>query len=167
MSWKDKFQKHILERGYNYTYNVNNVKMSGNKIEACVSGTKDYLVKVDLDDYSMSCTCPYFERANCKHIAALLYYLENEKREDFNTDFESSEDIEELFNIVGVDDRIDFLLDLLLEDRELSNKFRQKFSKGIEREYYLEKLSNILFEDDFDYELSDFIENDMEYLYLV
>lgn len=165
MSWKDKFQKHILERGYNYTYNVNNVKMSGNKIEACVSGTKDYLVKVDLDDYSMSCTCPYFERANCKHIAALLYYLENEKREDFNTDFESSEDIEELFNIVGVDDRIDFLLDLLLEDRELSNKFRQKFSKGIEREYYLEKLSNILFEDDFDYELSDFIENDMEYLY--
>ena len=35
MRWKDKFQKHILERGYNYTYNVNNVKISGNHVEAC------------------------------------------------------------------------------------------------------------------------------------
>ena len=165
MRWKDKFQKHILERGYNYTYNVNNVKKSGNHVEACVSGTKDYLVKVDLDDYSMSCTCPYFERANCKHIAALLYYLENEEREDFNTLFESSDDIEELFSTVSVDDRLNFLLDLLFEDRKLSNRFRLEFSKEIERDYYVEKLSNILFEDDFDFDLSDFIKNDMEYLF--
>ena len=94
MNWKTKFQKHILERGYHYTYNVNRVKRSNNHVEACVSGTKDYLVKVNLDNYSMSCTCPYFEHANCKHVAALLYYLENEEREDFDTDFESSKDIE-------------------------------------------------------------------------
>ena len=165
MNWKNKFQRHILERGYNYTYNVNNVKILGNHVEACVSGTMDYLVKVDLDNYSMSCTCPYFERENCKHIAALLYYLENEEREDFNVSFESSDDIEELFSTISVDDRLNFLLDLLIEDNKLSNKFRHEFSKGIEREYYVEKLSHILFEDDFDFDLSDFIKNDMEHLF--
>lgn len=165
MGWKDKFQKHILERGYNYTYNVGNVKRKGNTVEACVSGTDDYMVKVDLDDYSMSCTCPYFERANCKHIAALLYCLENEEREDFKVSFESSDDIEELFGTVGVDEKLDFLLDLLLEDSKLSNRFRREFSDGIERQYYVERLSDILIEDDFDYKLSDFIDTDMEYLF--
>ena len=79
--------------------------------------------------------------------------------------YESSDDIEELFATVSVDNRLDFLLDLLIEDSELSNRFRSEFSKGIERDYYVEKLSHILFEDDFEFELSDFIENDMEYLY--
>lgn len=76
MDWEYNFQKHILERGYNYTYNVKDLKKKDNLVEATVSGSEDYRVKVNLDDYSMSCTCPYFERDNCKHIAAVLYCLE-------------------------------------------------------------------------------------------
>ena len=165
MDWKYEFQKHILERGYNYTYNVKNLKRKDNLVEATVSGTRDYEVKINLDDYSMSCTCPYFERDNCKHIAAVLYCLEEEKHEKISTDYESSDDIDELFESVDLADRLDFLLDLLYEDKELSNRFRQKFSKTIDRDYYKEKLSDILFEDDFEYELSNFIDEDMGLLY--
>ena len=39
MSWKNMFQKHILERGYYYTYNVKNLKHNGTMVEAVVSGT--------------------------------------------------------------------------------------------------------------------------------
>ena len=165
MKWENKFQKHILERGYNYTYNVKNLKMTDSMVEAVVSGTEDYMVKINLDDYSMSCTCPYFERANCKHIAAVLYYLEAQKHKNITADFESSPDIEDLFDKVDIEDKLDFLLDILIEDSELSNRFRRQFSNGIDRRYYKQKLSEILWEDDFDYELSDFIENDMEFLY--
>ena len=165
MNWKNKFQKHILERGYHYTYNVKNLEITDNIVKAVVSGTENYDVKISMDDYSMSCTCPYFERANCKHIAAVLYYLEEKKHENITAEFESSPDIEELFDTVDSKDKLDFLLDLLIEDSELSNRFRRQFSNGIDRDYYEEKLSDILLNDDFDYELSDFIENDMEVLY--
>lgn len=165
MDWKYEFQKHILERGYYYTHNVKNLKKENNLVEATVSGTRDYKVKINLDDYSMSCTCPYFERDNCKHLAAVLYCLEEEKHENISADYESSDDIDELFESVDIADRLDFLLDLLYEDKELSNCFRQKFSKTIDRDYYTEKLSDILFEDDFEYELSNFIDEDMELLY--
>jgi len=165
MDWKYKFQKHILERGYNYTYNVKNLKRNNNLIEATVSGSKDYNVKINMDDYSMSCTCPYFERANCKHLAAVLYSLEEEKHEKINTDYESSPDIAELFESVETEDKLDFLLDLLNEDRELTNRFRRKFSNDVDRDYYRQKLTHILLEENFEYELSDFINNDMELLY--
>lgn len=165
MNWKTKFQKHILERGYNYIYNVEDVKKTGSMVEATVSGSEDYTVKINLDDYSMSCTCPYYERDNCKHIAAVLYCIEHEKHESINVDFEPSEDIDELFKTVNTQDKLDFLLDLLNEDSELSNRFRHKFSNGIDRQYYREKLSDILFEDNFSYELSEFIKNDMGLLY--
>ncbi len=165
MGWKYEFQNHILERGYDYTHNVKNLKRKDNLVEATVSGTRDYKVKINLDDYSMSCTCPYFERDNCKHLAAVFYRIEEEKHEKIRTDYESSEDIEELFESVDIPNRLDFLLDLLYEDNEISNRFRQKFSKTIDREYYAEKLSDILFEDDFEYELSSFIDEDMGLLY--
>ena len=165
MGWKYEFQNHILERGYDYTHNVINLKRKDNLVEATVSGTRDFKVKINLDDYSMSCTCPYFERDNCKHLAAVFYRIEEEKHEKIRTDYESSEDIEELFESVDIPNRLDFLLDLLYEDNEISNRFRQKFSKTIDREYYAEKLSDILFEDDFEYELSSFIDEDMGLLY--
>ena len=165
MGWRDKFQKHILERGYNYTYNVKNLKKTGNLVEATVSGTKDYSVKIDLDDYSMTCTCPYFERANCKHLAAVLYCLEEEEHEKIDVSFESSPDIRELFNNVETEDKLDFLLKLLSEDSKLSNRFRFEFSKSIDRNYYRGKLTGILLQEDFDYDLSRFIEKDMELLF--
>ena len=165
MGWRDKFQKHILERGYNYTYNVKNLKKTGNLVEATVSGTKDYDVKIDLNDYSMTCTCPYFERANCKHLAAVLYCLEEEEHEKIDVSFESSPDIRELFNNVETEDKLDFLLKLLSEDSKLSNRFRFEFSKSIDRNYYRGKLTGILLQEDFDHELSRFIKNDMELLF--
>ena len=165
MDWKYEFQKHILERGYNYTYNVKNLKRKDNLVEAIVSGSKDYTVKINLEDYSMSCTCPYFERDNCKHLAAVLYCLEEEKHDSINADYESSPDIEGLFSRVETKDKLDFLLNLLNEDRELSNRFRRQFSNSIDRDYYRQKLSRILFEDNFEYKLSDFVDDDMEVLY--
>ena len=165
MHWQDKFQNHILQRGYYYTYNVKNLKKDNNHVGAIVRGTEDYTVKINLDDYSMSCTCPYFQKANCKHLAAVLFYLDEKDRETFDVDVELSEDIEDVFNSVSTEDKLDFLLKLLQNDSELSNEFRKEFSNDIDRDYYEGKLSDILFEDDFDYELSDFVRNDMKLLF--
>ena len=50
-------------------------------ISATVSGTELYEVEIFLDHdevYDMDCDCPYAEDGNyCKHMAAVLYELEN------------------------------------------------------------------------------------------
>ena len=166
MRWKDKFQTHILERGFYYTYNVKNLKKDGNNVEATVSGSEDYMVKINLDTYEMSCTCPYFHRANCKHLAAVLFYLEEKKRDSFYVDVEIASDIRDVFNSVDDRDKLNFLIAQLEDDSELADKFRRQFTSEIDPDYYEDKLRDILYDDDeYGFKLSDFVENEMEDLY--
>ena len=76
----------------------------------------------------MSCTCPYFERDNCKHLAALLYYLEECEDDEIEDD-----DIDELFNSVDDEKLNEFLLEELHGNWELRNRFRLKFSQKIKK----------------------------------
>lgn len=90
MKWQDYFENRILSRGYDY-YNggyIENVSKRDHLIQATVSGTRKYHIHIDLDDYTqMNCTCPYYEGGNyCKHIAAVLYALEN------NVEYDEYED---------------------------------------------------------------------------
>ena len=82
--WEDFFEPHILMRGLDYyeTGNVLKLERNGDRIDAVVEGTEDYDVRITLQDdqvTGMSCTCPYAESGeNCKHMAAVLYELEDE-----------------------------------------------------------------------------------------
>ena len=79
MEWEHLFQRHILERGFDYFLDdrVSDFNYSDKTIKAVVEGSDDYRVKILLNDgdiYDMSCSCPYASDGTpCKHmvIAAL------------------------------------------------------------------------------------------------
>lgn len=76
------FESAIRNRGREYFNKgrVNKVEISKNFVSAKIKGTQNYHVWISFNEnlmpLKMSCTCPYFEKGNCKHLAALLYYLD-------------------------------------------------------------------------------------------
>ena len=82
-NWKNLFRKTILDRGYGYYLEgaVEDISREDDVISATVSGTELYEVEIFLDHdevYDMDCDCPYAEDGNyCKHMAAVLYELED------------------------------------------------------------------------------------------
>lgn len=99
MNWKKLFERHILERGYDYYCEnaVENLNASTDIIMADVIGTEDYEVEISLDNgevTDMYCSCPYAaDGRNCKHMAAVLFeWSEGQKQGNV---FEKSNDTDE------------------------------------------------------------------------
>ena len=72
----------IVQRGeyYYLSGRVQNIRHDGNTYTADIFGTEDYETSVEIVNdelVSCSCTCPY-DRGICKHVAALLFAIENE-----------------------------------------------------------------------------------------
>ncbi len=105
----------ILKRGQTILANdeLSEVTWENRTIMMIAHGTKDYRVSVTLDDnmeiISHSCTCPYDHGPICKHVAALLLLIREDRLEDF-----LEEDEEE--DIPVIKDRIKAILSSL--DRE-------------------------------------------------
>lgn len=81
--WQEEFTPLILMRGRKYfeAGNVHRIQRSGNAYIAQVAGTEDYEVEISIDEEGieeMLCTCPYARGDNCKHMAAVLFALDNE-----------------------------------------------------------------------------------------
>lgn len=76
------FDKSVLIRGKNYFLSnlVKNLEIKENIVKAIVHGSRKYKVKIEFKDkyepVKMFCSCPYFERDNCKHLAAFFFELE-------------------------------------------------------------------------------------------
>lgn len=133
--WKDLFQDHILERGIDYFIRnlVGNVYVKDNIIEATVYGTEEYKVEIVKDNeeiIDLSCKCPYADGGNnCKHMAAVLFYLEDKGN------ILAGQDIEE--SIVKLVEEADttiiktFLIDILKNDEKLLNRFKSKLQCDI------------------------------------
>ncbi len=90
MSWKRLFLEHILKRGERYYKEGRVVGLSGrgNSYSAYVDGNgSSYRVNVRLNSRggigSVQCSCPYAESGfYCKHIAAVLYEIEGEAKNE-------------------------------------------------------------------------------------
>lgn len=100
-SWKNEFMPWILARGQRYYEDgrVTRIYQRGNTIRATVIGTEDYNTEVDLPGgvpKFMLCTCPYAVQANCKHMAALLFAVEE-------SDYTFTDDIPERNNFHVID----------------------------------------------------------------
>ena len=84
-NWKNLFYKRILERGEDYYEEgfVSNVTKTDSGYRALVEGSDMYEVEIEMMDsriYDMSCDCPFADSGNyCKHMAAVLYYLDSEE----------------------------------------------------------------------------------------
>ena len=83
--WQYEFEPRILERGYGYYFSglVDNVCKTALGWTATAHGSKDYEVRIVMSPVTvldMHCTCPYArDGAHCKHEAALLYQITEEK----------------------------------------------------------------------------------------
>lgn len=158
------FEDRILARGRSYTDEVEITQREDGKVTAVVSGTEDYDVEITFDEGlidDMHCSCPYFDIDNCKHLAALLYVLEDEDEEETVVE---NEDFKELFDSVSDEDLKDFLFNQLEEDSRLLNRFKLEFSNKIDAGYYRSKLFDICFEDDNRGSINGFLSKDMYFL---
>ena len=125
-NWKNLFRKTILDRGYGYYLEgaVEDISREDDVISATVSGTELYEVEIFLDHdevYDMDCDCPYAEDGNyCKHMAAVLYELE-----DTDTTEKSSfnESIADIVNAADEAAVRSFLVDILENDEKLKQRF--------------------------------------------
>jgi hypothetical protein len=80
--WKEDFTPLILMRGKKYFEegNVQRVQRCADTYIATVEGSENYEVEIFLSNGrldEMTCTCPYAQRENCKHMAAVLFALES------------------------------------------------------------------------------------------
>ena len=133
--WKHLFQDHILGRGLDYFICnlVTNVYVKDNIIEATVYGTEEYkveIVKKNDEIIELSCNCPYADGGNnCKHMAAVLFYLEDKERVLKIEDIETS-----ITKLVKEADSVlveDFLIDILKNDEKLLNRFKSRLQCDI------------------------------------
>lgn len=180
--WIDLFQNHILRRGKDYFIAnlVENVYIKDNIIEATVYGSEEYKVEFikDKDEIiDLECSCPHAKSGNkCKHMAAVLFYLEDKEQTLARQDIDKS--IDKLVEEADEIEVRDFLKDILKKDEKLLNIFKIKFQKGIlprDIKYYKNQINSIFgsyrgYDDFIDYknawdfilELEEILENDIE-----
>lgn len=133
--WKYLFQEHILGRGIDYFIRnlVENVYIKDNMIEATVYGTEEYkveIIKKDEEVMDLSCNCPYADAGNnCKHMAAVLFYLEDKENILVGQDIEDSigKLVEEADDIIIKE----FLINALKNDEKLLNRFKSSLQCDI------------------------------------
>ena len=136
IDFKDDFNTRILSRGYEYYEDglVEDVLIKDNIITAKVLGTEIYDVSVEVDNGMFidgDCTCPYASEGNyCKHMAALLYYLENENLDENNNYTTKEKQIRNSLKNINKTELDDFLVELLTEDKNIYDKFRLRFNKS-------------------------------------
>ena len=136
IDFKDDFNTRILSRGYEYYEDglVEYVLLKGNIVTAKVEGSETYDVSVEIDNgifIDGDCTCPYASDGSyCKHMAALLYYLDNENLDKNNNYTTKEKEIRDSLRTINKIELDDFLVELLIEDRDVYDKFRLRFNKS-------------------------------------
>lgn len=147
-NWMDYFGDDVISRGESYFKNDNvyNVIVNENFITANVRGTRIYKVDIGITkgdiDY-LTCNCPHFESGyNCKHIAAVLFYLEVNGFE-FQEDNETYDDAEKLLDSISEDKLKKFLIEELETNNELFRKFKLKFQEKLSKNDIKEYKTNL------------------------
>ncbi|HBN96186.1 MAG TPA: hypothetical protein DDZ66_07785 [Firmicutes bacterium] len=143
------FRDHILQRGYSYFQDgaVHNLKRDRNQIWATVQGSEDYTVYIELKDDGieiLECSCPYFQDShNCKHLAAVLYALDEEDGElEVRSDLSLSL---EILESLPQEDIIDFFGRELQINEALRTRFLSMYQeRGILSEsLYLRQIDSV------------------------
>lgn len=134
--WKALFRSHILERGWNYFQQgaVVSLQKAEDRYEALVSGTDDYQVSIYLQNdtvYDMECTCPYAEDGNyCKHMAAVLYQIEEEEERSSGNmnQFSEQQQLKSLIETIPEKELRTLLLETALTQERLKRKILLQYS---------------------------------------
>src|ERR1017187_3795957 len=173
-----EFEQHIdetiLKRGLTYFKNGNVLdvmEMGGGCYEAVVEGTEEYSVSLEVKDeiiIDYSCSCPYDSGVVCKHVVAVIFYLQQEaldlemkpKKNKFSSKKKGKSDLNKLPKKKPVEVKIDELLGQISHDelkefvrsKGLSDKlFRDflfnefvQYNKNESQEFYAKQIKNKL-----------------------
>ena len=151
---EELFEEKVLTRGRRYYNNgrVQFIYKTKNGYEATVYGRNIYKVVINLDKKenikNMICTCPY-GISNCKHMAAVLYYLNNnDDIEEKEENVEEDNYIDKIIEKIPQADINEFLIMQMEYNNELERNFKSRFAKyfqGLTKQQWREKIKNTIF----------------------
>lgn len=135
--WRYLFHSHILERGLNYYEEgcVTSLKQTQKGYRAVVEGTEAYDVEIEIYEgqvQNMTCTCPYAtDRNHCKHMAAVLYEIEEENLDGKISvdDAQNQEErLKDIIEKIPLEDLKEMIFSLASSDNFLYNKIMTKYA---------------------------------------
>ena len=140
--WKNLFQEHILGRGEMYYYDgaVLELHKTEYGYHAIVEGTEDYEVDIEIDEgkvCEMYCSCPYAEEGNnCKHMAAVLYEIEDwDDAEILPEEVDSvlpEEELEEIIENMSQKELRSFVKEIVGHNSDIRNVLMTRYAVKID-----------------------------------
>ena len=136
--WKDLFQEHILDRGESYYFDGAVLEL--HKTHGVVEGTEDYEVDIEMEGgriCEMYCSCPYAEGGNnCKHMAAVLFEIEEQSEEDILTEETCQDDqeqeVEEIIERIPEEELRSFVKEIAAQNSEIRNILMTRYAVKID-----------------------------------
>ncbi len=148
-NWKDLFQEHILARGEAYYFEgaVLELHKTEHGYHAVVEGTEDYEVDIEMEGgrvCEMYCSCPYAENGNnCKHMAAVLFEIEEQNEEEILAEGTCPDDqekeVEEIIERISEEELRSFVKGIAAQDSEIRNILMTRYAVKID-EKQMERL---------------------------
>lgn len=150
INFEELFDEVILKRGYQYYLEdaVQDVMQDGKIYKALVYGTEIYEVTIEMDKSGeiedMDCDCPYAYDNHCKHMAALLYYIENGDEIENIKESKNVDNYDKVISKIKESEIREFILQKLHFDVHFQNEFRTYFVQYFEKvpkEVYKKRIS--------------------------
>lgn len=148
-TWKYLFRPVILERGEDVYYGggIDQIRRTADGWEAVAHGTWDYRVSIDAENdkvTEMSCTCPYAEDGhNCKHMAGLLFALEENDFEEEDEEGER-EDAYDVLASMSEEELREELRAIMNEDSTIRSRIYSRYRKTPVRQDDIRRIGMIL-----------------------
>ncbi len=154
--------ENILKRGLAY-FQGGAIKdfseISNGEYEAIVSGTEEYTVQLEINNNTVvehNCDCPYDKGPVCKHVIAVIFYLQQDELELNQISTNSpkkkktksvNKEINDLLKAISHNELIDFVTENCKKDKKFSNYFLASFghlSQSQSKEFYQKQIHSIL-----------------------
>jgi len=152
----------ILKRGLSYFKGeaiTGFSETATGKYEAIVSSTEEYTIQLEISNNIIiehNCDCPYDMGPVCKHVVAVIFYLQQDKLElnepriskPKNKKTKSvSQEVKELLKAISHKELIEFVTENSKKDKKFRNYFLASFghlSQDQSKEFYQKQIHSIL-----------------------
>lgn len=158
----------ILKKGLSYFKNnkvVDFEEVSKGQFEATVAGNEDYTVQIQINNgviLDKICSCPYDIGPVCKHIAAVLFYMQQDelniqakekttKKSDFLKSKSSAktvfEKFEETLEKISHEELKNYIIDSAIEDASFRKHFMARFNPpktNNSKELFVKQIQKVL-----------------------
>lgn len=152
----------ILKRGLAYFQSgaiTNFSEISNGEYEATVSGTKEYTVQLEIKNNIIikhNCDCPYDLGSVCKHLVAVIFYLQQDKLELNQSSSHSpkkektksvQQQVKELLSTISHNELIEFVEGNCRKNKKFTNYLLASFlhlSQNQSKEFYQKQIHSIL-----------------------